>query len=236
MLIDGFTIFAQIVNFLILVALLKHFLYQPILKAMEQRESNIKNRVREASLQLENAENQALIYQKKQRELEAKKEAWLSDAQAEVREEKERLLQQVKEEVEEVKLVLSQQLEREKEAYLDNFQQQISQQVISITRQILKDLANRDLEEEIINVFRQGLTDKKLSLSEPIIIKTTFALTSEQQQKLLEVLAQNQVEFQTLPGLICGIELSNQSYQLTWNVEQYLQGLEQALKCKSYLA
>jgi F-type H+-transporting ATPase subunit b len=41
MLIDWFTVAAQIVNFLILVWLLKHFLYKPILDAIDAREKRI---------------------------------------------------------------------------------------------------------------------------------------------------------------------------------------------------
>lgn len=38
MLIDWFTVIAELVNFLILVWLLKRFLYEPVLKAIDERE------------------------------------------------------------------------------------------------------------------------------------------------------------------------------------------------------
>ena len=38
MLVDWFTVVAQVVNFLILVWLLKRFLYKPILRAIDERE------------------------------------------------------------------------------------------------------------------------------------------------------------------------------------------------------
>ncbi len=41
MLIDWFTVIAQILNFLILVWLLKHFLYKPILNAIDAREKKV---------------------------------------------------------------------------------------------------------------------------------------------------------------------------------------------------
>ena len=39
--VDVFTLIAQIVNFLILVYLLKRFLYRPVLDAMDRREADI---------------------------------------------------------------------------------------------------------------------------------------------------------------------------------------------------
>ena len=48
MLIDPFIVIAQIINFLILVVLLKRFLYQPITKAMEARAQRIERQLEEA--------------------------------------------------------------------------------------------------------------------------------------------------------------------------------------------
>ena len=44
--IDWITVAAQIVNFLILVWLLQHFLYGPITRAMQRREQRIAERER----------------------------------------------------------------------------------------------------------------------------------------------------------------------------------------------
>ena len=41
MLIDWFTVGAQVLNFLILIWLLKRFLYKPILHAIDEREERI---------------------------------------------------------------------------------------------------------------------------------------------------------------------------------------------------
>ena len=55
MLIDWFTVIAQIVNFLVLVYLLKRFLYKPIIKAMDGREQRIAGRLEEADKREEEA-------------------------------------------------------------------------------------------------------------------------------------------------------------------------------------
>ena len=48
MLIDWFTVIAEIVNFLVLVALLKHFLFGRLVAAIDAREERIAARLREA--------------------------------------------------------------------------------------------------------------------------------------------------------------------------------------------
>ena len=48
MLIDWFTVAAQVANFLILVWLLKRFLYKPVLTAIDEREKRIADQLQEA--------------------------------------------------------------------------------------------------------------------------------------------------------------------------------------------
>ena len=49
MLIDWFTVGAQAVNFLVLVWLLRRFLYRPILKAIDAREKRIADQLADAA-------------------------------------------------------------------------------------------------------------------------------------------------------------------------------------------
>ena len=59
MLINWFTVAAQVVNFLILLYLLKRFLYRPILGAMEERERRIASAMEEATKAEEAARQKA---------------------------------------------------------------------------------------------------------------------------------------------------------------------------------
>ena len=53
MLIDWFTIVAEIINFLILLWLLKRFFYKPILNALDKREASMIGREQETAAALE---------------------------------------------------------------------------------------------------------------------------------------------------------------------------------------
>ena len=66
MLIDWFTVSFQVINFLILIALLKRFLYGPIIRAMEERESTIAARLFEAERAEKEAETRAAFLAKDQ--------------------------------------------------------------------------------------------------------------------------------------------------------------------------
>ncbi|WP_445663747.1 F0F1 ATP synthase subunit B family protein, partial [Ideonella azotifigens] len=58
MLIDWFTVGAQALNFVILVALLKRFLYQPVLDAVDAREAQIAKQLADAKAIAQQAQAQ----------------------------------------------------------------------------------------------------------------------------------------------------------------------------------
>ena len=57
MLIDWFTVVAQIVNFLVLVGLMKYFLYERLIRAIDEREKGIAGRLAEAERKNQDAEH-----------------------------------------------------------------------------------------------------------------------------------------------------------------------------------
>ena len=66
MAIDWITVGAQIANFLVLVYLLKRFLYGPIVRAMERREQTIAARLDDAHSQAAAAAREKELYEVKQ--------------------------------------------------------------------------------------------------------------------------------------------------------------------------
>ena len=60
MLINPFTVLAQLVNFLILVWLLKRFLYKPILHAIDEREKGIAAQLAQAEGKVAEAQKSAM--------------------------------------------------------------------------------------------------------------------------------------------------------------------------------
>ena len=70
MLIDWFTVGAQLLNFLILVALLKRFLYRPILDAIDAREQRIAGELAQADAAKAEAERERDAFAQKNAEFD----------------------------------------------------------------------------------------------------------------------------------------------------------------------
>ena len=233
MLIDWFTVIVQIINFLVLVALLKRFLYSPIIKAMEQREQKIANLLEAAAAEQQEAQAQAKLYQQKQQELENQKQTWLAEAKQEIAIERQTLKQAAEHEINSLRHQWYESLQWEKQAFLNTLRQRVSQQILMTVRRVLGDLANTSLEQQIVNTFVQRLEEFNWpSQTNPqVVIKSNFTLNEETRSQLIATLERKithsiTVKFEEDTSLICGIELLNHGYKISWNVDHYLDGLE----------
>ena len=92
MLIDWFTVGAQALNFIILVWLLKRFLYKPILNAVDAREKRIAAELADADAKKAEAQKERDEFQRKNEEFDQQRAALLSKATEEAKAERQRLL------------------------------------------------------------------------------------------------------------------------------------------------
>ncbi|KST69868.1 hypothetical protein BC008_05380 [Mastigocoleus testarum BC008] len=257
MLIEVNTVIAQIINFLILFILLWHFLYRPILQTIKKRQAMIDERWENAEVSQKKAQREGTLYRQKQKELQQQREAIMIQAQQEVEQERQKLLLQARCEVEQMEAKWKDALAQEKDNFLLALRQKILGETNKIVRLALRDLANADLEEQIVTTFCQRLqqTNKlqwqKIAQSlsnynQPIVISSSFEIPFTSRQKVRETLNlvlqnagfrppkgdvsnENLFKFRTLPDLICGVRVNLAGYEISWNLDDYLQILEERL-------
>ncbi|MDD5204192.1 MAG: hypothetical protein PHS17_02155 [Desulfobacterales bacterium] len=159
MLIDWFTVVAQIINFLILVALLKRFLYGPIIKAMDEREERIRSRLREAEQREEESRREAERYRSRTEELEHKRKEILAAAEKDAEEKKRSLIHVAKAGADELQRQWRESIMSQRDEFLRELKKLASRGVYSTTRRVLRDLADADLQERITEVFLRRLKE-----------------------------------------------------------------------------
>ncbi|MGK7892832.1 MAG: ATP F0F1 synthase subunit beta [Xenococcus sp. (in: cyanobacteria)] len=243
MLIDPFVVIAQIINFLILVALLKRFLYKPITQAMEARSQRIERQLATAANKEQDAEAERKLYRQKQQELDEQKQGWLEQAKQEVELEKEILTQQAQAEVAKARSQWYEIFEQDRQKFTRELRDRLSKQVILTSRKALLDLANANLEAQIIETFIKRLykldelqTEKITTapISNPqsvVTIRSSFPIPNEKRDRLIaavqqQIAANGEVLFETVEDFICGLELRYGGYKISWNIEHYLTELE----------
>jgi F-type H+-transporting ATPase subunit b len=235
--IDWITVSAQIINFLILVWLLKRFLYQPVIRAMDRREQRVADRLKDAQTREQQAEDEMRRYQDKQTELEDSREALREEARQQAEQEKRRMFDEARDEVKATREHWQQQTEQEKAEFLGSLRKQAAEAIQLIARKALTDLADADLEQHLIQVFIERLKaldkEARAALAEaasPVHISSAFELDSTVRGRITRAVHENlgeglTVQYDQSPGLVCGIELRAGGRRLGWNLADYLEEL-----------
>lgn len=245
MLIDWFTVIAQIINFLILLFFLRLFLYRPVLKAMNEREQKITQRLREAEQREAEARREAEDFLRRTEELQAERHALLEEARVEAEARRKELMEKARHEADQARARWRQAVQQEKEALIRLLHQRAGSQMAAIARQALSDLANADLERHIIQVFVERLQELdgavRLALEEvirepdqQIEVRSAFEIPAELRSRIAEAVSdhmvrQNELSFVTDPQVICGIELRLPGQKIAWSLQSYLETLEESL-------
>ena len=153
MLINWFTVFAQAVNFLILVWLLKRFLYKPILHAIDEREKGIATQLAQAEAKVAEAQKERDDFQHKNEVFDQQRAALLTKATDEAKAERQRLLDEARKDADALRAKRQAALQSEQRNLNQEIIRWTQKEVFAITRKTLADLAGTSLEERMGDVL-----------------------------------------------------------------------------------
>src|SRR5471032_3013235 len=216
--IDWFTVLAQATNFLVLIWLLKRFLYRPVLAAIDAREQAVAAALADATAAGAQAKSERDTYQQRGAQLEQQRAALLQQATEQAGVEGQRLRDQARQEAEAARAA--------------------QQAVFAIARKVLADLAGADLEEGAVGAFlrqlaqlpaqqRDTLAAALRDTASPGRVRSAFALPQAQRDAIEAALRQLSggaiaLRYDTSPDLLAGIELTAGGQRLDWNIDAYL--------------
>jgi F-type H+-transporting ATPase subunit b len=235
--VDWITVSAQIINFLILVWLLKRFLYQPVIRAMERREQRINERLDDARNSQRQAEQQQAEYRERREELEQRREDLLAEARRQAEQDRKQLLAEAREEVQATRQEWQRQVEREQAEFLEKLRLRAAESIQAIARKTLNDLADRGLEEQIVQVFVHHLKSldapsrKALAkTTQPVRITSAFELDPTVRGRLTRAVHEHigedlELSYAVSGELLCGLRLDSEQQQLSWNLADYMDEL-----------
>ncbi len=240
MLINWFTVVAQIVNFLILVFLLKRFLYKPIVKHMNEREERIATRLQEAREKRAEAQQQIDEFREKQEEMEEQSRQKLEEAENEAQKHRQELLEQARDQVQSKRQSWLQSLEKEKEDFARGLKKRSSQEILHFVQRVLQDLADEPLNNRLAEVLlarMKKLDDEvKQRLSKAaekgeIEVRSTFELDASMKDKITTALREfcendAEVAYQVDHEQPLGVEANAGSVKFSWSIAGYLDELE----------
>ncbi len=243
--IDWFTVVAQAINFLILVWLLKRFLYKPILHAIDEREKGIASQLAEAEAKQAEAQKERDDFQHKNEAFDQARAALLKNAEDEAKAERQKLLDGARKDADALRAKRQEALRDEQRNLGQEITRWTQKEVFAVARKTLADLATTSLEERMVDVFvhrlsaltgaaKEELAAALKASTQPGRVRSAFDLPPAQRKAIESAVSESfgpeaHVQFETVPELVSGIELSTGGQKVAWSVADYLATLEKSV-------
>ncbi len=239
--IDWFTFGAQVVNFLILLKLLWHFLYKPVTRAMDQREDAIRERIEAAKRDRDDAQALRRDLEQERARIDDERKQVLEQAREDAGQQRRQLLHEARERVAQAESDWRSALTRQQAELVTELRRRTAKALTDSLGKALTDLAGRELQGRMVDAFLErlgNLGDEEASIlsgaaedaDQAVAIISAFELTDEQRERLTEQISARldratELTYETSEALICGIELRLGDRSLGWSVDRYLAGL-----------
>lgn len=237
--IDWFTFAAQIINFLILIWLLKKFLYKPVLNVMKKREDEVTARLKEAEKKRNEADAMTEEYRSKMEHLENRREAWLEEAKQESESHKKDLIQSARDEVKKMELKWRESVESDKSLFLDELEKQTFHLTVKTVGRIVTELADVSLEQQALNRFLNTLEKMDIDEREKITdlidgtdiqLLTTYELNDEDKKRVINTVSElfpgkREYHFAIDKKLGFGLEIRASGWKMGWDMKSWLDDL-----------
>ena len=244
MLIDWFTVVAQGLNFLVLVWLLKRYLYKPVLAAIDAREKHIASAIADAEREKTAAAQERQTLEEKRAALDGEGAAVLKQATAAAAAERVRLLAEARAEADVLREKQTAALREDQIRLCGIIAHRAQQEVLAVARKVLDELAGASLEERVVAVFLRDLRGLDAPAKQTLLaafggttdaaVRSAFDLPEAQRALIRqgvneEFSMSSTLRFDVSKEMLCGLELSVGGQKLSWNIADHLRGLEQRI-------
>ena len=196
--IDLFTLVAQIINLIILLFLLRKFLYLPVLKAVEARQKLIADELKSAETARKQAQKEEEKCLAKMREIEAQKQDIMARVQQEAQQLASKLTDEANEQYKQYQKRLKDKLTAEQKNFDITVQNLVVEHFNKFADNALKQLAGTDLNELVVRQFEHQLSelseDEKQSFAEAyqhkkiVFVKSADVLSDKRKVNLEDML------------------------------------------------
>ncbi len=237
--IDWVTVIAQVANFLVLVWLLKRFLYRPILDGIDAREAEITRRMAEAGEAEKKAQAAEAEFRQQKKQLLSDQDAVVKQALRESEDQRDSILAEARARLEQEQQDWHKHLERERQKFTAQLQRAGEETLLALTRKALRDLADESLEEAIVRHVSARLRPIASELSDAAgasreAIATTRDPLPEAAQALMQadikdMLPDISLRFETDPEQAPGLVLRVGGAQVAWTVDSYTEEFDALL-------
>ena len=151
------TMIAQVVNFLILAAILRALAYEPVAKMLKQRSDKIKDTINKADADKKAAEETLVQYKKQLADAQIRAQEIVDKAEITARQERDALVAETKKEIERLKQNAQAEIENERNRAFEQMQKEIVTLSLAAAEKIVaKNLTSKE-NDKLVSDFIAGL-------------------------------------------------------------------------------
>lgn len=156
------TLLAQIVNFLILVAILAKFAYKPLMQGLAERQQKIADNIDAAERERQEAEQLKLEYKQQLLEVRAKAQAIVEKAEKLAEENKEEILKAARSERDRILQNVQEEVARERELALARLKGEVVALSMTAATKIVQQNMDTEINAKLVSDFIEKLDEQKI--------------------------------------------------------------------------
>lgn len=240
--INWFEIVAQIINFAILLIILKKLLYKPVMKVMKNREDAIAESLNHADQKIHEA--QALIesYEQKLTEIQGEEETILKTARQEALQIKESLIESYRNEAEEKRIAFLNDLKGEKEQFVEALRQSLGENAVKLAGHVLTSISEEEIEKMMFDTFIEDIKnlnsiedsgktggEQEKSHGGLLTLRSAKELSEDDKRRLektVNISDFSGINYKVDQSLVIGYELKFETFTISSNIKKYLEESE----------
>jgi F-type H+-transporting ATPase subunit b len=231
---DLFTFGASLFNFILLLILLRVFVFKRVVRAMETREKRFVRQWDEAQEVQAEAEEEKARYQRRLDDIEQQRKETLDEARKAAEEEREKELRKLREEMTEKRRAWEESLEAEHSRFVSEVRTRIGRATVETVRSTLEELADASLEEKMIDRFLAGYDGEAEAEGETIHVYTGHPLPEESRRRLKDRLGESHPKASDInvavdEDLLCGVEIRFSDKRIGFSLTHHLDDVEERL-------
>lgn len=232
------TFFLEIINFLVLVWLIKRFFYKPVREIIEKRRSAIDEQIASAKTLESDAERMRTQYENRLSAWEKEKQQQQEKLNKEIEEQKKQQLDLLEKQLVEEKQKNASIQHKQTQILKHKIEKQALDQAVHFTAKLLQDLSCQELENKLIELFlknvdnfsqaeKQILADVYSDENPAILIETAYPLSlvnKDNIQKAIQNLFEQEIHcsYNESHEVIAGLRVNIGSYVLHANLADEL--------------
>ena len=233
---DLFTFVASLFNFIVLLVLLRIFLFERVTKAIDERQRRIAESWDEAEEKQREADDLRADYEQRMEEIDEERDELLRQAKDEMERQKRARLEEVRDEMDEKRQEWMQALADEQNRLLESVRREVAYAAIESSKAVLHALAGVNLEQRMIDRLleevRSHNDDELVGRLEgaDVEITTSAKLNDDERQRVTSALGEvaepGSIAFNESDELGCGIRMRIGNLEIGWSIADRLSDLE----------